>query len=237
MRRQSFMGRLVSEIFCPDFGPAAERMGNKMPAYFNLSLQFRREDLYPDFVKDFFDALELAGLKYLSGYGEAVSDSRGEIIQWNQQKLEKDFVLGFTEHFSHGYRQVLYSFREYSEVRGFWMNQYPEKDCFTYEIIIPEEDVLIHEGGGAFQKEHEEAIVELAERLWNFPCIRAIQTGLEGDDASVGLREIELGKMPNMYPFAILEVMYGNEEIEEAVQLKGERMGWLLRRHLVFSSE
>ena len=62
-------------------------------------------------------------------------------------------------------------------------------------------------------------------------------TGLEGDDASVGLREIELGKMPNMYPFAILEVMYGNEEIEEAVQLKGERMGWLLRRHLVFSSE
>ena len=34
-----------------------------MPAYFNLSLQFRREDLYPDFVKDFFDALELAGLK------------------------------------------------------------------------------------------------------------------------------------------------------------------------------
>ena len=57
MRRQSFMGRLVSEIFCPDFGPAAERMGNKMPAYFNLSLQFRRENLYPDFVKDFFDAL------------------------------------------------------------------------------------------------------------------------------------------------------------------------------------
>ena len=97
--------------------------------------------------------------------------------------------------------------------------------------------MLIHEGGGAFQKEREEAIVELAERLWNFPCIRAIQTGLEGDDASVGLREIELGKMPNMYPFAILEVMYGNEEIEEAVQLKGERMGWLLRRHLVFSSE
>ena len=117
------------------------------------------------------------------------------------------------------------------------MNQYPEKDCFTYEIIIPEEDVLIHEGGGAFQKEHEEAIVELAERLWNFPCIRAIQTGLEADDASVWLREIELGKMPNMYPFAILEVLYGNEEIEEAVQLKGERMGWLLRRHLIFSSE
>ena len=39
-----------------------------MPAYFNLSLQFERKSLYSDFVKDFFEALEQAGMQYLSGY-------------------------------------------------------------------------------------------------------------------------------------------------------------------------
>ena len=34
-----------------------------MPAYFNLSVQFRRDALYPTFVKDFYTELDKAGMK------------------------------------------------------------------------------------------------------------------------------------------------------------------------------
>ena len=55
-----------------------------MPAYFNLSLEFERENLYPDFMEDFFEFLEQTGLRYLSGYWGAEKNSGDEIIRWNQ---------------------------------------------------------------------------------------------------------------------------------------------------------
>ncbi len=36
-----------------------------MPAYFNISLQFKREDIYDNFMNDFYTALNIAGLKFL----------------------------------------------------------------------------------------------------------------------------------------------------------------------------
>lgn len=59
-----------------------------MPAYFNLSLEFERENLYPDFMEDFFEFLEQTGMRYLSGYWGAEKNSGDEIIRWNQLKLE-----------------------------------------------------------------------------------------------------------------------------------------------------
>ena len=97
-----------------------------MPAYFNLSVQFRRDALYPTFVKDFYTELDKAGMKFFSGYWGYEEDSLEETIEWNQRKLEADFNLGFTEHCSHDYKQVVYKLSGYSEVRGFWMNNYPE---------------------------------------------------------------------------------------------------------------
>ena len=97
-----------------------------MPVYFNLSLEFERENLYPDFMEDFFELLEQTGLLNF-------------IKSSNQTKLEKDFQLGFTEHYSHDYKQVLYSFRGYSEVRGFWMHQYP---CMKEgEVVSAEREI------------------------------------------------------------------------------------------------
>ena len=209
-----------------------------MPAYFNLSLQFNRSELYPGFVKDVSSALERAGLNFLSGHWKAEQDSRDEILRWNQQKLEQDFELGFTEHVSHDYKQTLYTFRDYSEVRGFWMNRYPEPNCFTYEIILPEEEILVSEGGEVFQKEHEEILLGLAERLWEFPYVHIIQTGLEGNDAATGPGKMRAGILPNIQPFAIV----GTETLTPAFcktcrtcgieikPLSGRREGWLCRK-------
>ena len=40
-----------------------------MPAYFNLSVQFRRDELYPTSVKDFYALLDEAGMKFQSAIG------------------------------------------------------------------------------------------------------------------------------------------------------------------------
>ena len=44
------------------------REAERVPAYSNLSVEFERENLYPDFMEDFFEFLQQTGLRYLSGY-------------------------------------------------------------------------------------------------------------------------------------------------------------------------
>lgn len=176
-----------------------------MPAYFNLSVQFRRDSLYPTFVKDFYTELDKAGMKFFSGYWGYEEDSLEETIEWNQRKLEADFNLGFTEHCSHDYKQVVYKLSGYSEVRGFWMNNYPEDGEFTYEIIIPESDVLAKGYPVSFKEERIEELLGFSKRVWQFPPVRAIQTGLEIEDDSTSLAELAQGGCPNAWPFAIVE--------------------------------
>ena len=96
-----------------------------MPCYFSMDLVFRRKDLCPTFVAGFHDALTQAGLPFRSGFWGCEGSTLPEIIAWNQGKLEDDFRLGFTEHYAHGYRQVLFDCGGFSEVRGFWQNQCP----------------------------------------------------------------------------------------------------------------
>ena len=174
-----------------------------MPAYFEMSLQFLRRDLYPGFIADFDAALDRAGLKFASGAMEDEGLSREEIAAWNQKKLDEDFVLGMTTHRSHDYKQTLYRFGDYEEVRGFWMNQHPGKGVFTYFIIIPESEVL--ECNLTFRVDAAAELLELAKGLWQFPSVRAIQTGLEFSDGPAGLKALEAGEAPYTEPFAILE--------------------------------
>lgn len=174
-----------------------------MPAYFDMSLQFRREDLYPSFMADFDAHLERAGLGFRSGFWEDKGLSQAEIAAWNQKKLNEDFVLGMKTHRSHDYKQTLYRFGDYEEVRGFWMNQHPEKGVFTYFIIFPESEVL--ECNLTFRVDAAAELLELAKGLWQFPSVRAIQTGLEGDGPTLSLAELRQGMPPDATPFVIVE--------------------------------
>lgn len=99
-----------------------------MPAYFNLSVQFRRDALYPTFVKDFYTELDKAGMKFFSGYWGYEEDSLEETIEWNQRKLEADFNLGFTEHCSHDYKQEIHLFLSHfirSRENNSWVSETP----------------------------------------------------------------------------------------------------------------
>ncbi len=179
-----------------------------MPAYFNISLQFEKKDIYRTFMKDFYAILEKAGMKFKRGYYGSENNTFEEICKWNQQKLEENFKLGFTEHYSHDFKQMMFDFGNYSHVRGFWLNKYPEHNNFSFEIVIPEDDVLIFEGKLEFQQDKIKQLLELVKKIWQFPYIRTVQTGLEGEDASTGLTNLINGRQPNVTPFSIVEEKY-----------------------------
>lgn len=199
-----------------------------MPAYFEMSLQFQREALYPDFIRDFDAALDRAGLRFLSGCHWDGFPSRREISAWNQQRLDENFVLGMDEPSSHDCKQSLYQFGDYTEVRGFWMNQYPVRDAFTYFLIIPEHEVL--EGGVLrFRAEAAEELMELAKGLWQFPPVRSIQTGLELSDPPLSLSELRRGQSPDACPFVLVECdCHPFDDGSLVIPLTGDRPGLLL---------
>ena len=173
-----------------------------MPCYFSIGLVFRRRDLFPTFVADFHDALTRAGLPFRSGFWGCEDSALPEIIAWNQAKLEGDFRLGFTEHHSHGYQQVLFDCDGFSEVRGFWQNRCPGADQFSFYIIVPEDDLLTGGWQLPFLAPRARYWAAVAERLWNaFPPIRSIQTGLEDSPPAA---DPDWGQAPQVLPFAVL---------------------------------
>ena len=173
-----------------------------MPGYFSIGLVFRRKDLCPTFVADFHDALTRAGLPFRSGFWGCEDSTLPEITAWNQAKLEGNFRLGFTEHHSHGYQQVLFDCDGFSQVRGFWQNRCPGADQFSFYIIVPEDDLLTDGWQLPFLAPRARYWAAVAERLWNvFPPIRSIQTGLE---ASPPAADPDRGEAPQVLPFAIL---------------------------------
>ena len=199
-----------------------------MPAYFDMSLQFRREDLYPSFMADFDAHLERAGLGFRSGFWEDKGLSQAEIAAWNQKKLNEDFVLGMKTHRSHDYKQTLYRFGDYEEVRGFWMNQYPDGGQFNYSIIIPESEVVDENNYTIFLPNQAERLRELAEKLWQFPAVKAIQTGMEEDDHTK-LRMLRKGVPACARPFAIVERdCHPFDDGSRVVELTRGRPGLLL---------
>ena len=149
-----------------------------MPAYFNMSLVFERKDIKPNFTRDVHNMLHKAGLVFKGGCFDAEKYSLEEILCWNQKHLENNFQLGFSEHYSHGYKQMYFKYGEFSEVRGFWMNNYPEVDEFTLEIIIPEDDILEYNENGQFGCSYRvkeiQMLVNACKILWNNPLIKLI---------------------------------------------------------------
>lgn len=175
-----------------------------MPAYFNMTLQCRWEDLYPDFVSDLYACMEKAGLQFLSGCYDAENIPREKIAAWNQEKLSSRFELGPYEHVSNDYRQTAWSAGDFTEIRSFFL---PEKDGFNVEIIIPEDDVLTDTerwDAWTYRPQAVRLLEEVAVKLWQFAPIRAIQTSLEADCGCTLLTQLAKGEEPCLRPFAVL---------------------------------
>lgn len=119
-----------------------------MPAYFEVNFQYsKKEDTVKTAVEDLYTALIRCGLSFKSGYYEAEHDPMADIIRWNQKKLDENFELGYTKHCSHDYKQVLFDFCGFSEVRVF-IHNIKESDSVFFSLIIPEDDFVEWEISG-----------------------------------------------------------------------------------------
>lgn len=203
-----------------------------MPEYFDVSFQYEKGDASKSVVERFCTALIRCGLSFKCGYLETEQYSLSDIIQWNQKKLNEDFELGFTEHVSHDYKQILFNFFSFSEVRLFIQN-FKNSNSFFFFLIIPESDFTsFEETDGCYRmvKLHDKMnlIETLATRMWEIGDMNSIQTGWELSDFPAQFDEMVRGTPPNIEPFCIVPRDIVRNEWDCTAQ-EIERNGMLLK--------
>ncbi|WP_297959237.1 hypothetical protein [uncultured Ruminococcus sp.] len=173
-----------------------------MPAYFSIIMEFSRYELDYDNMKELTAYIRHAGLEFRKGAYSAANDSLEEIMEWNQKKLEADFVLGDSESSENDYKQMIFGCDEFPEIRCFISNNYPADNEYSFTLLIPQEDVHIEDH--TYKKEAVEKLKSIAGKLWILPKARTVQTELELCGEMVTEQEIKDGALPSACPFAIV---------------------------------
>ncbi len=182
-----------------------------MPAYFSVEFHYTKKDIGN--ISEIYNALLACGLKFKSGYYESENDSWNDIIAWNQNKLDDDFELGYEAHYIHDYKQVLFDFYVFSEVRLFILNVHGA-DEISFYLIVPEDDLI----GKAnlcdtmLQADKMKLIEQLAIDMWRHGGICSIQVGWEGSECGISREEVINGIKPIAEPFAVVPRALYKEE-------------------------
>lgn len=180
-----------------------------MPTYLSLSFQYSKRKLHALTVRSFCDALCHSGLTFTSGYWGSEQDSYSDIISWNQMKLAENFELGWDEHYTHDYKQMLFRFEAFSEVRLFIHNM-RDNDSFSFELIIPEDDFFTYPSLGDIHEEpllhlkQLEKVEQLAIRMWESETMDCILADWESLYNTTTFSDIAAGAPPLIEPFCIV---------------------------------
>jgi len=177
-----------------------------MPGYFSLVFEMKKSRTA---IRDFCTALIDAGPVFKSGYWGFENDTFDEIVRWNQDKLNSDFLLGYSQHHSHDYKQMLFDYADFSEVRLFIFN-HRRCSAFIYELIVPEDDLIVYEKSGdeyitQHKTERMELLKNLAKAMWRTLELSAIQTAWECSDCPPLAKKISAKTKPQAEPFCIIK--------------------------------
>ncbi len=199
-----------------------------MPAYFSIVFEMKKSKTA---IRDFCTALISAGTTFKSGYWGFESDSFDNIVKWNQNKLDENFVLGFSEHHSHDFKQMLLDFSDFSEVRLHILND-KKTATFSFHLIIPEDDfvewVPNGEAYSSIRKiEKMDLIKNLAKSIWCKTAVLAIQTAWECSYCPPMVKKISNKIPPQAEPFCIIPASPVVEELGLPFE-KLERKGVLI---------
>lgn len=184
-----------------------------MPAYFSIGFELNKSKTV---INDFCNTLIKSGLVFKSGYWMFENDSFDDIIAWNQEKLDNNFQLGDAEDFSHDYKQILFDFADFSEVRLYLINNQKYSTVHFY-LIIPEDDFFSYgDKDLSTQKIIDNRVVpkrlyqkmdlvkDFVVKIWENSSSLAIQTGWETSNLPALLKEIEEGVPPLCEPLCIM---------------------------------
>ncbi|WP_394175350.1 hypothetical protein [Thalassotalea litorea] len=144
-----------------------------MPAYATIEFEILRKNLTETLVKEFYDAMFVHGLNFEKVFVWGCDENLkiDDIIAWNQEKLNDNFKLGFTQDISHNYRQILICGTPYSECRLFITNY---GESFSFHVIVPEDEM---------HAENIDLLLKASENVWNALPIEIIQSYGELNDS------------------------------------------------------
>src|SRR5262249_16020382 len=147
-----------------------------MPAYYIVALQYHRAAVGGGYLRALYFALMRGEFAYggTLAWGCPGDLKLEEVIRWNQERLDRDFELGYTEDVSNEYRQVLLLHPRYDECRVI-INNWARK----VSIIIPEDDVFEFDSEGfvaGMRLDQVEPLKNLAINVWEEGLVRSVQT-------------------------------------------------------------
>lgn len=172
-----------------------------MPAYFSMTIQIRAERLTDSYVEQMYSSIMELGYSFKSGFWFHENATYNEIVDWNQKKLEQGFRLGYTEHGSHDYMQILFDAKEYEVMRCFWRHM---GDAVEFEVIVPEYEILNFEDDCTIRQDMIEPLQEIGIHIWEKGLADAIQTSFEGDGGCYNLAHALNREKLMIHPFAII---------------------------------
>ena len=177
-----------------------------MPSYFTIAFELIKKETI---VADFYNALISSNFAFKSGYWYGENCDKNDIIKWNQDKLNSDFVLGMKEHVENDYKQILFNYYNFNEVRVFILNKKKSKTVMFY-LIVPEDDLVSIQSNkdSEFVRniDNMNLLIELAVSMWNSIKIEAIQTEWESSITPIQTsKNILNGKTPKAEPFCIVK--------------------------------
>jgi hypothetical protein len=171
-----------------------------MPPYYSVCFGYRSRDVQPGFVARVYEAFFAAGLPFggVVAWGCPADLTLEAIVSWNQERLERGFSIGFTEHVSLDYRQIYLGHPAHSPYRLL-----VSVEACQFVLLVPESDVS-DDDGWTLIASSVAPLEALAERIWRTGLFAAIQTHTEAGSAPT-VAQLEAGSAPAAFPFAFLD--------------------------------
>lgn len=177
-----------------------------MPALFSVITEF---DLnIPDFderketfVGDFYNLLEVEGMKYKRGYWKAEGMEQSELVE-----LQQKYVCGGAMAGVDGAQyQGMFEYLDFSTVQAYWEVC---DNVVRFRACFPEDEAI---------DEAMDAILALFMDIWQHPLVVAIQTEGELSDVAPTVAEICAGCKAQIEPFAVVaeELVVDPQIVEE----------------------
>ena len=137
------------------------------------------------------------GYEFKSGYLLHKNDPLEEIINRNQELLEKKFQLG-PKFDADKEIQILFETDLFDEMRLFW---FYTDNYFCLSLLVPEDNMI--DDSNQFIEKKLNAIIKLSKNLWGTGLIGIVKT-LPEIGGFLSLKTIDTGAVPSIEPFCIV---------------------------------
>lgn len=208
-----------------------------MPAYYSIFITLEEfhstrhvplTSVYSEFLDNDFEFGgkypihdKVSGKDHLPQWKD--DDEWESIISWNQERLDKNFRLGWTQHWREGYQQFLLRHPFYSHCRVITSSN-------NIMVIVPEKAITLpefewYEGIKSVSCELIKPLKELSLSVWSTGVATSIQTVPELGNY-ISYKKLLEGTLPSMCPFTIVDNSLAKQiqQLNPNCQIKEEKL-------------